>query len=172
MCSESNLEEPGLWHVARPPRHLRFLLRGEDMGGTGGAVSAPDRVEGQLGWSQIHRTAGQQSKPIQFAWLMHVTWDLTGIRFSQIRSRNPNEIIFGLNDGYYAADFDQKVQPSVCFVTVSYMNCIVRSVCLLFCFLNIYLWLSQDQSELKKNSLLQVDQSSVRNSYSVFSLLR
>uniref|UniRef100_A0A3Q4HR30 UV radiation resistance associated gene n=1 Tax=Neolamprologus brichardi TaxID=32507 RepID=A0A3Q4HR30_NEOBR len=55
----------------------------------------------------------------------------------QIRSRNPNEIIFGLNDGYYAADFDQK-----------------------------------DQSERKKNSLLQVDQSSVRNSYSVFSLLR
>lgn len=28
----------------------------------------------------------------------------------QIRSRNPNEIIFGLNDGYYAADFDHKVQ--------------------------------------------------------------
>lgn len=61
---------------------------------------------------------------------------------------------------------------SLCFVTVSYMNCIVRSVRLLFCFLNINLWLSQDQSELKKNSLLQVDQSSVRNSYSVFSLLR
>lgn len=33
----------------------------------------------------------------------------------QIRSRNPNEIIFGLNDGYYAADFDQKVRPLVCF---------------------------------------------------------
>lgn len=34
---------------------------------------------------------------------------------SQIRSRNPNEIIFGLNDGYYAADFDQKVRPLVRF---------------------------------------------------------
>lgn len=30
----------------------------------------------------------------------------------QIRSRYPNEIIFGLNDGYYAADFDHKVEPS------------------------------------------------------------
>uniref|UniRef100_A0A7N8XPD2 UV radiation resistance associated gene n=1 Tax=Mastacembelus armatus TaxID=205130 RepID=A0A7N8XPD2_9TELE len=65
--------------------------------------------------------------------------NLDGLRYTgqQIRSRNPNEIIFGLNDGYYAADFDHK-----------------------------------DQSERKKNSLLQVDQSSVRNSYSVFSLLR
>ncbi|XP_076130044.1 UV radiation resistance-associated gene protein isoform X2 [Alosa pseudoharengus] len=65
--------------------------------------------------------------------------NLDGLRYTgqQIRSRNPNEIIFGLNDGYYAADFDQK-----------------------------------DHSERKKNSLLQVDQSSVRNSYSVFSLLR
>ncbi|KAJ8348628.1 hypothetical protein SKAU_G00272170 [Synaphobranchus kaupii] len=65
--------------------------------------------------------------------------NLDGLRYTgqQIRSRNPNEIIFGLNDGYYAADFDHK-----------------------------------DHSERKKNSLLQVDQSSVRNSYSVFSLLR
>lgn len=35
--------------------------------------------------------------------------------YPQIRSRNPNEIIFGLNDGYYAADFDQKVQIWVYF---------------------------------------------------------
>ncbi|XP_031428054.1 UV radiation resistance-associated gene protein isoform X2 [Clupea harengus] len=65
--------------------------------------------------------------------------NLDGLRYTgqQIRSRNQNEIIFGLNDGYYAADFDHK-----------------------------------DHSERKKNSLLQVDQSSVRNSYSVFSLLR
>lgn len=33
-------------------------------------------------------------------------------------------------------------------------------------------WLLQDQLDRKKNTLLQVDQSSVRNSYSVFSLLR
>lgn len=38
-----------------------------------------------------------------------------GICFSQIRSRNPNEIIFGLNDGYYAADFEQKVRYAVHF---------------------------------------------------------
>ncbi|XP_005172712.1 UV radiation resistance-associated gene protein isoform X1 [Danio rerio] len=65
--------------------------------------------------------------------------NLDGLRFTgqQIRSRNPNEIIFGLNDGYYAAEFDQK-----------------------------------ESSDRRKNSLLQVDQSSVRNSYSVFSLLR
>ncbi|XP_065115740.1 UV radiation resistance-associated gene protein [Paramisgurnus dabryanus] len=65
--------------------------------------------------------------------------NLDGLRYTgqQIRSRNPNEIIFGLNDGYYAAEFDQK-----------------------------------ETSDRKKNSLLQVDQSSVRNSYSVFSLLR
>uniref|UniRef100_A0A8C7IVK5 UV radiation resistance associated gene n=1 Tax=Oncorhynchus kisutch TaxID=8019 RepID=A0A8C7IVK5_ONCKI len=73
--------------------------------------------------------------------ILLIEWkvNLDGLRYTgqQIRSRNPNEIIFGLNDGYYAADFDHK-----------------------------------DHSERKKNSLLQVDQSSVRNSYSVFSLLR
>ncbi|KAJ8384584.1 hypothetical protein AAFF_G00200210 [Aldrovandia affinis] len=75
----------------------------------------------------------------QYQLLIEWRVNLDGLRYTgqQIRSRNPNEIIFGLNDGYYAADFDQK-----------------------------------DHSERKKNSLLQVDQSSVRNSYSVFSLLR
>ncbi|KAM9498686.1 UV radiation resistance-associated gene protein-like isoform 2-T2 [Salvelinus alpinus] len=75
----------------------------------------------------------------QFTLLIEWKVNLDGLRYTgqQIRSRNPNEIIFGLNDGYYAADFDHK-----------------------------------DHSERKKNSLLQVDQSSVRNSYSVFSLLR
>lgn len=38
-------------------------------------------------------------------------WASTASLCPQIRSRNPNEIIFGLNDGYYAADFDHKVQP-------------------------------------------------------------
>lgn len=37
-------------------------------------------------------------------------WASTAWLCPQIRSRNPNEIIFGLNDGYYAADFDHKVQ--------------------------------------------------------------
>ncbi|KAK6322388.1 hypothetical protein J4Q44_G00071800 [Coregonus suidteri] len=75
----------------------------------------------------------------QFTLLIEWKVNLDGLRYTgqQIRSRNPNEIIFGLNDGYYAADFDHK-----------------------------------DHSERKTNSLLQVDQSSVRNSYSVFSLLR
>uniref|UniRef100_A0A4W5LSK8 UV radiation resistance associated gene n=1 Tax=Hucho hucho TaxID=62062 RepID=A0A4W5LSK8_9TELE len=75
----------------------------------------------------------------QFTLLIEWKVNLDGLRYTgqQIRSRNPNEIIFGLNDGYYASDFDHK-----------------------------------DHSERKKNSLLLVDQSSVRNSYSVFSLLR
>lgn len=75
----------------------------------------------------------------QFQQLIEWKVNLDGLRYTgqQIRSRNPNEIIFGLNDGYYAAEFDQK-----------------------------------ETLDRKKNSLLQVDQSSVRNSYSVFSLLR
>ncbi|KAM6317113.1 UV radiation resistance-associated gene protein isoform 2-T2 [Aegotheles albertisi] len=59
------------------------------------------------------------------------------IKNSLIHARNPNEIIFGLNDGYYGASFEQK-----------------------------------DHSGTLKNSLLQVDQNCVRNSYDVFSLLR
>lgn len=85
---------------------------------------------------------------------------------SQIRSRYPNEIIFGLNDGYYAADLDQKVTPHLMFVFI--VNVVLRFSsefsCVCVCV--------QENSERKKNSLLQVDQSSVRNSYSVFSLLR
>lgn len=57
---ESNLAEPGLWHAARPSGHLSVLLRGQDLGRTGGTVSAPHRMEGQSGRPQIHRTAGQQ----------------------------------------------------------------------------------------------------------------
>lgn len=97
----------------------------------------------------------------------------------QIRSRNPNEIIFGLNDGYYAADFDHKVKL---FCPFSRAPCIIMEYPGLIPLVYLHsLWLLhwhtamlllQDQSERKKNSLLQVDQSSVRNSYSVFSLLR
>ncbi|XP_041088506.1 UV radiation resistance-associated gene protein [Polyodon spathula] len=74
----------------------------------------------------------------QYQLLIEWKVNLDGLRYTgqQIRSRNPNEIIFGLNDGYYGASFYHR-----------------------------------DPSE-GKSSLLQVDQSSVRNSYSVFSLLR
>uniref|UniRef100_A0A4W4FWS7 C2 domain-containing protein n=1 Tax=Electrophorus electricus TaxID=8005 RepID=A0A4W4FWS7_ELEEL len=73
----------------------------------------------------------------QYQLLIEWKVNLDGLRYTgqQIRSRYPNEIIFGLNDGYYTADFDLKVPPDA-------------------------------------KSMLQVDQSSVRNSYSVFSLLR
>ncbi|OCT93331.1 hypothetical protein XELAEV_18016399mg [Xenopus laevis] len=65
--------------------------------------------------------------------------NLDGLRYigPQIHACNPNEIIFGLNDGYYGAAFESK-----------------------------------NHSETRRNSHLQVDQSTVRNSYGVFSLLR
>lgn len=96
----------------------------------------PDLLDTSVSCFVVRIWGGQKE---QYQLLIEWKVNLDGLRYAgqQIRSRNPNEIIFGLNDGYYAADFDQK-----------------------------------DQSERKKNSLLQVDQSSVRNSYSVFSLLR
>uniref|UniRef100_A0A3B5AM97 UV radiation resistance associated n=1 Tax=Stegastes partitus TaxID=144197 RepID=A0A3B5AM97_9TELE len=96
----------------------------------------PDLLDTSVSCFVVRIYGGQDE---QYQPLIEWKVNLDGLRYTgqQIRSRNPNEIIFGLNDGYYAADFDHK-----------------------------------DQSERKKNSLLQVDQSSVRNSYSVFSLLR
>ncbi|XP_037604418.1 UV radiation resistance-associated gene protein isoform X2 [Sebastes umbrosus] len=96
----------------------------------------PDLLDTSVSCFVVRIWGGQEE---QYQLLIEWRVNLDGLRYTgqQIRSRNPNEIIFGLNDGYYAADFDLK-----------------------------------DQSERKKNSLLQVDQSSVRNSYSVFSLLR
>lgn len=96
----------------------------------------PDLLDTSVSCFVVRIWGGQEQ---QYQLLIEWKVNLDGLRYTgqQIRSRNPNEIIFGLNDGYYAADFDHK-----------------------------------DQSERKKNSLLQVDQSSVRNSYSVFSLLR
>uniref|UniRef100_A0A671VNC1 UV radiation resistance associated gene n=1 Tax=Sparus aurata TaxID=8175 RepID=A0A671VNC1_SPAAU len=94
----------------------------------------PDLLDTSVSCFVVRIWGGQEE---QYQLLIEWKVNLDGLRYTgqQIRSRNPNEIIFGLNDGYYAADFDHK-------------------------------------SERKKNSLLQVDQSSVRNSYSVFSLLR
>ncbi|XP_029304294.1 UV radiation resistance-associated gene protein [Cottoperca gobio] len=96
----------------------------------------PDLLDTSVSCFMVRIWGGQEE---QYQLLIEWKVNLDGLRYTgqQIRSRNPNEIIFGLNDGYYAADFDHK-----------------------------------DLSERKKNSLLQVDQSSVRSSYSVFSLLR
>nr|XP_020477728.1 UV radiation resistance-associated gene protein isoform X1 [Monopterus albus] len=96
----------------------------------------PDLLDTSVSCFVVRIWGGQEE---HYQLLIEWKVNLDGLRYTgqQIRSRNPNEIIFGLNDGYYAADFDHK-----------------------------------DQSERKKNTLLQVDQSSVRNSYSVFSLLR
>ncbi|KAM3868829.1 UV radiation resistance-associated gene protein [Diretmus argenteus] len=96
----------------------------------------PDLLDTSVSCFVVRIWGGQED-----SYQLLIEWrvNLDGLRYTgqQIRSRSPNEIIFGLNDGYYAADFDHK-----------------------------------DQSGGKKNSLLQVDQSSVRSSYSVFSLLR
>ncbi|XP_069046081.1 UV radiation resistance-associated gene protein isoform X1 [Lepisosteus oculatus] len=96
----------------------------------------PDLLDTSVSCFVVRIWGGQRE---QYQLLIEWRVSLDGLRYTgqQIRSRNPNEIIFGLNDGYYAASFDQK-----------------------------------DHSDRKKNSLLQVDQSAVRNSYSVFSLLR
>ncbi|XP_023695966.1 UV radiation resistance-associated gene protein isoform X4 [Paramormyrops kingsleyae] len=96
----------------------------------------PDLLDTSVSCFVVRIWGGREE---QYQLLIEWKVNLDGLRYTgqQIRSRNPNEIIFGLNDGYYAADFDNK-----------------------------------DHSERKKSSLLQVDQSSVRNSYSVFSLLR
>ncbi|XP_051903787.1 UV radiation resistance-associated gene protein [Hippocampus zosterae] len=96
----------------------------------------PDLLDTSVSCFVVRIWGGQDA---QYQLLIEWKVNLDGLRYTgqQIRSRNTNEIIFGLNDGYYVADFDHK-----------------------------------DNLERKKNSLLQVDQSSVRNSYSVFSLLR
>ncbi|XP_027887137.1 UV radiation resistance-associated gene protein [Xiphophorus couchianus] len=96
----------------------------------------PDLLDTSVSCFVVRIWGGQKE---QYQLLIEWKVNLDGLRYTgqQIRSRYPNEIIFGLNDGYYAADFDHK-----------------------------------DTSEQKNYSLLQVDQSSVRNSYSVFSLLR
>ncbi|XP_053702772.1 UV radiation resistance-associated gene protein [Synchiropus splendidus] len=96
----------------------------------------PDLLDTSVSCFVVRIWGGQKT---EYQLLIEWKVNLDGLRYTgqQIRSRNPNEIIFGLNDGYYAADFDHK-----------------------------------DHSERTKNSLLHVDQSSVRNSYNVFSLLR
>ncbi|XP_013863378.1 UV radiation resistance-associated gene protein [Austrofundulus limnaeus] len=96
----------------------------------------PDLLDTSVSCFVVRIWGGQKE---QYQLLIEWKVNLDGLRYTgqQIRSRSPNEIIFGLNDGYYAADIDLK-----------------------------------DQSERRNYTQLQVDQSSVRNSYSVFSLLR
>ncbi|XP_078258118.1 UV radiation resistance-associated gene protein isoform X2 [Rhinoraja longicauda] len=96
----------------------------------------PDRLDTSVSCFLVRIWGGKKGQyhPI-IEWRVH----LDGLKYlgQQIRARNPNDVIFGLNDGYYGTPFDHK-----------------------------------DLSEKKRTSLLQVDQSCVRNSYSVFSLLR
>ncbi|KYO19202.1 UV radiation resistance-associated gene protein isoform X1 [Alligator mississippiensis] len=96
----------------------------------------PDRLDTSVSCFVVRIWGGKKEH-----YQMLIEWkvNLDGLKYlgQQIHARNPNEIIFGLNDGYYGASFEQK-----------------------------------DHSGTQKNSLLQVDQNCVRNSYDVFSLLR
>ncbi|KAJ7426217.1 UV radiation resistance associated protein [Willisornis vidua] len=96
----------------------------------------PDRLDTSVSCFVVRIWGGKKE---HFQLLIEWKVNLDGLKYlgQQIHARNPNEIIFGLHDGYYGASFEQK-----------------------------------DHSGTLKNSLLQVDQSCVRNSYDVFSLLR
>ncbi|NXF10407.1 UVRAG protein, partial [Smithornis capensis] len=96
----------------------------------------PDRLDTSVSCFVVRIWGGKKE---HFQLLIEWKVNLDGLKYlgQQIHARNPNEIIFGLHDGYYGASFEQK-----------------------------------DHSGTLKNSLLQVDQNCVRNSYDVFSLLR
>ncbi len=72
----------------------------------------------QIAQSHAHPDA----RCLLFSLPQSLQWVSTASLCPQIRSRNPNEIIFGLNDGYYAADFDHKVQPFVFFPELLHHN--------------------------------------------------
>uniref|UniRef100_UPI00398F7A1A UV radiation resistance-associated gene protein n=1 Tax=Pristiophorus japonicus TaxID=55135 RepID=UPI00398F7A1A len=96
----------------------------------------PDRLDTSVSFFLVRIWGGKKG---QYHLVIEWRVNLDGLKYlgQQIRAHNPNEVIFGLNDGYYGTPFDHK-----------------------------------DLAEKKRSSLLQVDQSCVRNSYSVFSLLR
>lgn len=48
----------GLCHAPGPVGHIGVVFCGSDLGRTRRTVPTADRVEGELGWPEIHRTAG------------------------------------------------------------------------------------------------------------------
>uniref|UniRef100_A0A671ND29 UV radiation resistance-associated gene protein-like n=1 Tax=Sinocyclocheilus anshuiensis TaxID=1608454 RepID=A0A671ND29_9TELE len=68
----------------------------------------PDLLDTSVSCFVVRIWGGREE---QYQLLIEWKVNLDGLRYTgqQIRSRNPNEIIFGLNDGYYAAEFDQKI---------------------------------------------------------------
>uniref|UniRef100_A0A8C1CR01 UV radiation resistance associated gene n=1 Tax=Cyprinus carpio carpio TaxID=630221 RepID=A0A8C1CR01_CYPCA len=71
----------------------------------------PDLLDTSVSCFVVRIWGGREE---QYQLLIEWKVNLDGLRYTgqQIRSRNPNEIIFGLNDGYYAAEFDQKVSST------------------------------------------------------------
>uniref|UniRef100_A0A8C5PDE7 UV radiation resistance associated n=1 Tax=Leptobrachium leishanense TaxID=445787 RepID=A0A8C5PDE7_9ANUR len=96
----------------------------------------PDRLDTSVSCLVVRIWGGKNE-----VYQLLIEWkvNLDGLRYlgPQIHACNPNEIIFGLNDGYYGAPVEAK-----------------------------------NRTDSRRNSHLQVEQSSVRNSYGVFSLLR
>ncbi|KAM9321602.1 UV radiation resistance-associated gene protein [Gastrophryne carolinensis] len=96
----------------------------------------PDRLDTSVSRFVVRIWGGKNE---DFRLLIEWKVNLDGLKYlgPQIWACNPNEIIFGLNDGYYGASFESK-----------------------------------SNAEPRRNSHLQVEQTAVRNSYGVFSLLR
>ncbi|KAM4701521.1 UV radiation resistance-associated gene protein isoform 2-T2 [Discoglossus pictus] len=95
----------------------------------------PDRLDTSVSCFVVRIWGGKNE---DYRLLIEWKVNLDGLKYlgPQIHACNQNEIIFGLNDGYYGASFESK-----------------------------------NSADSQRNSL-QVDQSAVRNSYGVFSLLR
>uniref|UniRef100_A0A8C3SUA1 UV radiation resistance associated n=1 Tax=Chelydra serpentina TaxID=8475 RepID=A0A8C3SUA1_CHESE len=67
----------------------------------------PDRLDTSVSCFLVRIWGGKKE-----LYQLLIEWkvNLDGLKYlgQQIRARNPNEIIFGLNDGYYGASFEQK----------------------------------------------------------------
>ncbi|XP_023394678.1 UV radiation resistance-associated gene protein isoform X3 [Loxodonta africana] len=105
----------------------------------------PDRLDTSVSCFVVRIWGGKED-----VYHLLIEWKvcLDGLKYlgQQIHARNQNEIIFGLNDGYYGAPFEHKGLDPPDDVSKGY-------------------------SHVQKN-ILQVDHNCVRNSYDVFSLLR
>ncbi|NXK95526.1 UVRAG protein, partial [Formicarius rufipectus] len=67
----------------------------------------PDRLDTSVSCFVVRIWGGKKE---HFQLLIEWKVNLDGLKYlgQQIHARNPNEIIFGLNDGYYGASFEQK----------------------------------------------------------------
>ncbi|OBS72439.1 hypothetical protein A6R68_12978, partial [Neotoma lepida] len=131
----------------------------------------PDRLDTSVSCFVVKIWGGKED-----AYQLLIEWKvyLDGLKYlgQQIHARNQNEIIFGLNDGYYGAPFEHKIwnedildlEKPVQFKL--FYKLAAPSPWLFICSV-----MPGHQNAQKTNNL-HVDQNCVRNSYDVFSLLR